>query len=260
MQDNSINDEIETLIRYMDGELSDTENEAIEKALQNDVSLQEHYQYLLAAKRAIRSQGIRQRVAGIQRAYIKERVATETAPIKMAKRRSAFTTFMRVAAVFIIALLGYGVFQYTTISTQMVYDDAYTAYQLPLSRSDEKATDIDALYSAGNDEAVIQAFNEKEVKSQKGYFLAAQSYLHVNNAKAAIAAFQQIEKLNKTSNTKYFVQETDYYLMLAYIKAGRIEEAIAKRDKILSDKQHLFYNKAKAISHTKLMLLHWREK
>ena len=57
MQDNSTNDIMETLIRYMDGEMSTAEQEATEKLLRNDAALQERYQHFLAARQAIRSQG-----------------------------------------------------------------------------------------------------------------------------------------------------------------------------------------------------------
>ena len=32
---------------------------------------------------------------------------------------------------------------------------------------------------------------------------------------------RQVEKLNETDSEKYFDEETDYYLGIAYIKAGR---------------------------------------
>src|SRR4051812_37838689 len=69
MQDNSTT---EMLVRYMDSELNEAERETTEKLLQDDTSLQEQYQYLLAAKRAIKSEGLKQRVQAIQREYIQE--------------------------------------------------------------------------------------------------------------------------------------------------------------------------------------------
>ena len=54
-----------------------------------------------------------------------------------------------------------------------------------------------------------------------------------------------IENLNNNSSEKYFEQETDYYLMLAYIKSGEINQAKRQLDKITSNKQHMFYNNCK---------------
>ena len=88
---------------------------------------------------------------------------------------------------------------------------------------------------------------------------AGQAYLQLNNANAAIHNFQEVENLNSKSTEKYFEQETDYYCMLAYIKAGKIEDAERLLDKIKSNPQHLFYNKAKDISRIQLMMLKWKE-
>ena len=256
MQDNSTT---EMLIRYMDGELDEQQKEATEKMLQGDAALQEQYQYLLAAKKAIRTQGLKQRVAAIHGEYMQEAKGEEKVPASVVKSTPFFTTFMRIAAIFIVAVLGYGAYQYATTTNQVVYDENYISYQLPVNRGSDNGDNVDALYNAGNYNGVINAFNAKGSKNQKDYFVAAQAYLQLNNANAAIDAFKQVQDLNSKSSEKYFEQETDYYLTLAYIKAGKIDDAEKLLNKIESNKQHLFYNKAKDISHTKLMMLKWKE-
>ena len=116
------------------------------------------------------------------------------------------------------------------------------------------------MYNSGSYQKVISAVSLKEHKSQKDYFLAAQSYLQLNDADAAINAFKQVEDINQKTNEKYFVYETDYYLALAYIKAGNIEKAEQQLNKITSNKQHPFYNQAKSITRTKLFILKLKEK
>jgi tetratricopeptide (TPR) repeat protein len=256
MQDNSTT---EVLIRYMDGELNEAEKQAAEKLLQDDVSLQERYQYLLAAKQAIKSQGVRQRVQAIHQEYKQE--VSEPKPIspKVIKHKRSFKTFMRIAAVFIVAVVGYGVFLYVSTTNQSVYNANFISYQFPVTRGGDQADNLGVLYNAGNYDAVIDAFNVKQSKKQKDYFLAGQAYLQLNNANAAIDAFQQVENLNTKGTEKYFEQETDYYLMLAYIKGGKIEKAENLLNKITSNKQHLFYNKTKNISRLKLTILKRKE-
>lgn len=260
MQDNSTPDTTEMLIRYMDGELDAAENARIESLLQTDASAREQYQFFLAAKGIVRSEGLRLRVAGIQRDFIADRNISETTPATNKKRTSFFTPFMNIAAVLVFLLVGYGTFQYLTITSRKVYDDAYISYQLPVNRGEGSTTRIDELYNDGDYKSVINSFNTIRSKTQKDYFLAGLSYLQLNDAKDAVQALEQVEVLNASADKKGYVQQTDYYLMLAYIKAGEISKAEKKLDKIRSDKAHLFYENAGAITHTQLMILKWKEK
>ncbi len=259
MQDNFTNDVIEILTRYMDGELSPAEKEAAEKLLQNDAALRERYQHLLTAKQAIRSQGLKQRVQAVHRQYMLEVAPEEKSEAKVIKGNSFFKTLMRVAAVLLIVIAGYGIFQYVSATNQALYSDAFIAYQLPVNRSSEQSGRLETAYSAGNYTTVINLFNATQNKSQRDYFIAAQAYLQLGNATAAIDAFRQVENMNSRSSDQYFVQETDYYLLLAYIKANKIDPAEKQLDKITANKQHLFYSKAKAISRIRLALLKWKE-
>src|SRR4051794_4947275 len=104
MQDNSTT---EMLIKYMDGELNEAEKESTEKLLHDDASLQERYQYLLAAKRAIKSQGLKQRVQAIHQEYIQEVNNSIKSSPQAIKHSSSFKIFMRIAAVFMVAIVGY---------------------------------------------------------------------------------------------------------------------------------------------------------
>ncbi len=259
MQDNSTDFTADMLIRYMDGEMEATEKEATAKLLQEDAALQERYQYFLAAKRAIRSQRLQQRVQAIHQEYTQAAPPVESSAAKVTKATPLRKRWMRIAALFFLATVGYGVFQYVSTSRQSLYNDNYISYQLPVQRSSEKTGELGALYNEGNYRAVVNTFNQMAQKQQQDYFLAAQAYLRLNEANAAIDAFRQVEQLNHNSREKYFEQETDYYLALAYLKAGTIDLAEQQLNKITANRQHLFYIKASRISRTKLKMLKWKE-
>lgn len=259
MQDNSTNDAMELLISYMDGELDATEKAAAEKLLQEDAALKERFENLKAAKQAIRSQGMKQHIQSLHQQYYTEVQATETTPVKVIKPAFGLKTFMRIAAAFILVVTGYGVYQYTATNNESLYADNYISYQLPVTRGAEQPGDLDALYNANNYPAVIEAVNSKQQKAQRDYFLQGQAYLQTNDVTAAITAFKNVEQLNLTATGKYFIEETDYYLALAYIKAGNIGEAEKQLNKITANKQHMFYNKASEISSMKLTILKWKE-
>lgn len=256
MQDNATT---EMLVRYMDGEMSAAEHAAIEKRLQEDAALQERFQYLLAAKKAIRSQGIKNCVRAIHQEYTQQLNKEAASPAKTISRTLSFKIFMRIAAVFLTAIVGYCVFQYVATTNQSVYNANYIHYQLPVNRGANQTDDLDALFSAGDYKEVITVFNSKSSKNQKDYFLAGQAFLQLNDGNAAIHAFRQVDVLNNRRKEQYFEQETDYYLMLAYIKTNEIDSAESLLDKITSNRRHLFYDKAKNISRIKLTMLKWKE-
>lgn len=259
MQDNSTNNVMELLIKYIDDELDATEKAATEKLLQDDAELRERFENLKVAKRAIKAQGLKQHIQSLHQQYYTQVQAAETTPAKVVRPAFGFKTFMRIAAVFIVIITGYGVYQYTATNNASLYADNYISYQLPVTRGAEQQDNLDALYSANNYAAVIKTVNARQQKTQKDYFLQAQAYLQTNDANAAISAFKNVEQLNSAATDKYFIEETDYYLALAYIKAGNIEEGEKQLNKIKNNKQHMFYSKANEISSTKLMILKWKE-
>ena len=259
MPDNFTNDTTELLIQYMDNELSVTEQETVRRMLANDEKLNEQYQLLLAAKDAIKSQGLKQRVQSIQNEFLTDKNEI-VRPTKVIKANTFFKTFMRVAAIFIFIIAGFGVYEFSSTTNQSVYNQNFVSYQLPVNRGNENADNVSNLYNAGKYADVISIMRLKQQKNQQDYFLAAQSYLQLNQPAEAIINFKAVEDLNNNNTSKYFAEETDYYLMMAYIKAGNIELAKEQLNKILADKNHLFYNKAKKISALQLKVLELKEK
>ncbi|HEX5151149.1 MAG TPA: hypothetical protein VFW07_06850 [Parafilimonas sp.] len=252
MQDNYSD---ENIIQYIDDEMTVDEKQAFEKLLQEDAVLYGRYQFMLAAKQAIRSKGLKEQVGKIHQEYMQSLNRPAVATTHIPRKHSIFKAFMRVAAVLILAVSGYGVFEFGTTNNNSLYESSFIDYQIEVVRGAEQSQQIDSLYNAKNYNAVITAFNAKTQKDQRDYFIAAQSYLHLDKPEEAISAFQQIEKLNAATDSKYFVDETDFYLALAYIKAGRISEAEKQLNTITSNKQHLFYSNAKNISRVKLEIL-----
>ena len=68
-----------------------------------------------------------------------------------------------------------------------------------------------------------------------------------------------MQKVNNGSESKQFADESDYYLALAYIKAGNIDQAQAMLDKIIANPKHMYYAKAKEISNGSLTILKWKQ-
>lgn len=260
MPDNYSNDITDNLVQYLDNEMTDAEKQAFEKLLQQDAVLYERYQFLFIAKQAIRAKGLKEKVSALHKEYIQTQQQSEPEVINISRKSSSFfKNFMRVAAVFIIAIAGYGIFEFSSTNTNAVFNNNFVAYNLPVTRGATDHKLIDSLYNARNYNAVVNAFRITNEKKQEDYFLAAQAYLQLNKTAEAINSLQQVEKMNAESNQQYFIEETDYYLALAYIKAGKINEAQNQLNKITSNKHHLFYDKARNISKLKLEILKLKE-
>lgn len=263
MQDNFTYDEmIEQLVRYADNELSEQESTQMAQMLNNDAALQERYENIINAKKTIRAAGLQQKVAALHNEYfaaIKNENKETKSTAKIIKPSfGAAKIILRIAAVFFIAFVGYGIFQFSTTSNDSVFENNFINYEVSVSRGEHNVTNIESLYKQQNYIGVTKTFEAEIIKTQEDYFLAALSYLKANNATAAINTFKALQQLNNTSDQKYYVQETDYYLALAYIKNGNIEEAQKQLSLITANKQHMFYDKANEISNVTLTILKWK--
>src|SRR6476469_6018947 len=114
----------ENIIQYIDDEMTMDEKQAFEKLLQQDAVLYERYQFMLAAKQAIRSKGLKEQVGKIQEEYIQSlnRPGITTAHIS---RHSFFKTFMRVAAMLIFIVAGYGILEFSTTNNDSLYESSF---------------------------------------------------------------------------------------------------------------------------------------
>ncbi|HRI22730.1 MAG TPA: tetratricopeptide repeat protein [Panacibacter sp.] len=265
MQDNFTPDVIEQLISYLDGELSPEETVSTEKLLQEDPAVKERFDNLVAARSAIKTEGLRQKISRLHQQYYPEVASAqiaenETAKVIKPSFGNSAKIILRIAAVFIFVVAGYAVYEYSTTSNDSVYADNFIKYQLPVSRGEGQAQQsMDSLFSVNNFRGVIEAFKATANKKQKDYFLAALASLETGDSQSAIDNLKNVQQLNSNSTEKYFEQETDYYLALAYIKASNIDEAEKQLNTIKANKQHMFYQKASEISSTKLGILKMKE-
>src|ERR1700712_4923100 len=84
----------EKLVRYLDGELNETEANALRSELENNTAMQQEMDNLLFAKDVIKNYGLKQKVAGIQQSMMQE--LTKAKPIPMV--RNLPKMIMRIAA------------------------------------------------------------------------------------------------------------------------------------------------------------------
>ena len=258
MEDNSTQNLHELLIKYLDKELNEEEQVHVQTLLEEDVEAREMYENILLSRDIVRNAGLRARVKNLQQEYEKsEGIAT---PFEGKVVRGNFSKglrkVIRVAAIVILILAFYSVFRYMNTTNEKVYANNFIAYKLTVSRGEvSNETGIDSLYISGNYDGVVNAVAQQQTPTQKEMFLAGIAYLEKNNANKAIDALKNVQELNKQQHAQLYSEEADYYLLLAYIKAGNIDAAQLQLHLILADKNHAYYQKAKDISSTDLKIL-----
>lgn len=248
---------IEQLNRYLDGELSDADKLAIEQNLQTDAAFKARLQNLVVAREAIKSTGLKNRIADIQRVFKAENAVTETAKVVPMKPRKPIRAMLSAAAAVVVIVAGYTIFQLVATSNQSVYERYYVQYHLPVQRGDETtdATTIDSLYSAGNYNQLASVYATLQQPTQKEHFLAGMAALNVNQPANAVTSFEKLRQVNQQSSDKLFEQESDYYLALAHIKNGNIDAAEKLLQQIKQNPNHLYYKNAAGISKISLKVL-----
>jgi tetratricopeptide (TPR) repeat protein len=255
MNNNYTNSDL--LVQYLDNELSPEEKSELETQLNQNTAMQQELENLTLAKQAIRNYGLKQKVGAIHIEMMKEMTAAEK-PAKTGMVRSIARRTMKIAASLLLVLLGFGVYQYLSVSPDKLFAEKYQPYSLSVSRG---AADTDAMekaYLEKNYTAVISTFTGLSVAAQKESFLAGQAYLATKDYPNAIACFNKVLSLNTAAKTTGFKDDTEYYLALSYLKNKEFKSAYPLFVSIHNNPDHLYNEKVTAGMMRKLKLINWK--
>ncbi len=235
--------ELELLDKYLDGKLTNEERKDLELRITEDEVLKGELEVLQISRDAIRAVGIKNNVKRLHQELITEIRGEEkkVVPINRNNRFIRWTT--GVAASLLLIVASFVAYQYATVDPDKIYAQQFLSYELPVTRSSETTMSvIDASYLSGDYTQVIQHFNTSAQKSNRDYFLAAMSYLYTEEFDKAVALFQiLVDKNNNAPGEKYFEQETDFYLALAYLKVDEIAKCKELFAKIKANSKHLYH-------------------
>ena len=251
--------DLELLDKYLDGELDNTEKRDLERRMQEDPGLKNELEILRISRDAVRTKALRERVKKLHQTLIPEIHADETKVVPIGRKNRFFKVVTGVAASVIIIIASFVVYQYSTVSADKLYAQQFLSYELPVTRSDaDGITTIDSLYLSGSYAKVIEYFNALNQKGVRDYFLTAMSYLHIEKFDEAIALFQHIvDKNNSAAGERYFEQETDFYLSLAYLKTGDFSKCKELFAKMKANPKHIYH---KNVSRKDIWMLEILEK
>ena len=252
--DNSTHDMNELLIRYLDGELSGSEKEQLEKQLNTDKLLQEELQSLQLTRDAVRSYGLKQKVASIHEQMMKE-FSAPVRKINPGKRLIQYS--LAIAASLILIFISIQAYTFFTLSPGKLFSGNYRSYELNTARSSgTEPTTIEKTYQEKKySEVAALAENSTDIEAN---FLGAMSNMELKNISKAIEEYKKAITLNEAANTNIFKDEAEYYLALAYVQNKNYKQALDLMQKIHNNPNHLYHEKISNKFIRKVKWLNWR--
>lgn len=254
MSNNYTNTDV--LIHYLDDELSQEEKQQVENELKVNPDLRQQLEKLSLARQAVKTFGVKQKVASIHAEMMQE-LATKNAT-QPGKLRNLTRSLLRVAASLLVALLGFGVYQYITISSEKLFSATYQPYSLSVSRGPAETGAIEKAYTEKDYPAVLELFAKLQSANQKDNFIAGQTYLALHDYSKAIGCFNNVLSLNAASGATIFKDDAEYYVALSYLGKNEFGRAYPILLNIRNNPQHLYNDKLTDGIMRKLKLLDWK--
>jgi tetratricopeptide (TPR) repeat protein len=256
MNNNNINSD--TLIQYLDNELSQEDKTNVENHLKHDTVMQQELENLTLAKSAIKNYGLKKHVGAIHAEMMGEMFVenASSAPRVIIKRLIKIS--MKVAAAVFIVMLGVGVYQYTIITPDKVFASNYKPYTLSVNRGTVEKDFIEKSFQEKKYSAVITQFEALPEASTKESFLAAIAYMETNNYKNAIAAFNSVLAKNELDKAGVYNDDAQYFLALSYLKNNDIKLATPIFETIHNNANHLYNDKVTSTFIRKLKIINWK--
>lgn len=178
-----------------------------------------HQQFINAAKTATQPQ---------------EAKVVRMSPVKM---------MMRIAAAVVILLASLTAVQYFTSTGSSFYYNLNEGYIVNNTRDGQQASAIIEAYQSGNYKRTIELFEQINNPGNRELFITANSLMQLNNTTRSIELYQQILNNNKTAAQKFYQDEAEYYLAMAYLKNNETDKALPILTQIADDKNHTYHDK-----------------
>lgn len=251
MNDNDTNTAL--LIQYLDGELGSDVRAEVESKIAGDPLLKEELEHLRFAQLAIKSYGVRQKVAGIHAEMMKEELTT-LQPTKTPLRIMVKRVFS-VAASIIIIMGMLSVYEYSTLSSDKLFKANYQSYAVHEMRGEQHSSQLEQLYKQHSMQQVIKKFAEENEPAVDDYFYAGNAYLIEHNPAMAIKTFELLHQKNISMQSHLLEDDAQYYLGMSYLLNNEPRKALPIFNYIHNDQQHLYHDKVGSLFLFKIKLL-----
>ena len=151
-----------------------------------------------------------------------------------------FAMGLRILAVVAVLLILAGIIQYTLIDTESLYRAQYEPFVIEIDRDPATISRLDEPYKNNDHKSLLLEFTVIDPPRGAEHFLVGQTYLSRNRADSAITAFNAQLAANLQATEKPYQHEGEYYLGLAYLKAGKVDSALTLFEKIYRNKSHKY--------------------
>jgi hypothetical protein len=246
------------LIDHLDKNLSADDAMQVEARIRSDKALASEWEFLKMAVEAVELAAIREQVMSTRKSF--EAVSLPAAQPAEGMVRRMYKTALRIAAVLIL-LTGISLFyKYNTVNNDSLYRQYFTDYTLNTSRGQDTPDALEEAYRHQNWNEVMATFNQESGKTSRSYFLAGMASLKLQNYAAAVADFEHILTGNTKSGERYFQDEAEYYLALAYLMDHQTEKGVSLLNLIRANKDHAYYPLAAKIPSTDLKIITLKNK
>lgn len=229
-----LHDNDEILMKYLDGEMDQTEKEMFESQLQTDAELQQKLQSLQVAVASVKQYGTTEKVKSIHSEMMRE-LSSIHEEGKVIPIRRFVKYSLAIAASIIIILVGVNLFTSSQLSSDKLYNEAFVDYDASAVRGNENQTEVAKLYQDHNYASVVEKANAQNL-SQKDSLLVGLSYLKTNKLPKAINWLNAISLQNPTK------QDAEFYLAMSYLKNKNYSEALSLMEQIHSNPYHIYHN------------------
>ncbi len=205
--------------------------------------LQENMEMHRLAVHAIQKHSAAVQVASIHEKYLSKRKEQSQQPVQVVSiQRSRFgVRLASAAAVFAVLLVAAQMF---FVSSNRIYSEAFTEYYANNERGANAPVGgkIAQLFQKGDFKELLSLYRTgKEEYGNREIFMAGYAALVLKDYSTASEQFSTILNKAKTDMNSLFVDESEYYLALAQLRAGKHEEAYQLMRKIYSNPEHTYY-------------------
>ena len=237
--DNSTPGMNEMLIQYLDGELTGTDRDKLERQLNTDANLRQDYEQLVLAREAVRQYGLQQRVAGIHQQMMEE-LKTPVRKINPVNRIIRYS--MAAAAGVVLVIGSIMLYNFFTLSPEKVFAANYHAYETGTLRNENKKelSILEKAYTEKKYGEVVSIVFDRPFITRE-VFLKAMAYMELGNTEKAIEHYKLVIK--ETSGTNMLKEEAEYYLVMAYIRHKQYPLALQQIAEMQEKPDHLYYKK-----------------
>jgi hypothetical protein len=243
----------EILVDYLDKNMSPVTSSQVETMVKENRNAAAELQYLKLAIDTVRLDAIRQQVTTIRESFEKNQIQT-LKPVNGVVHKM-YRISMRVAAIFILVIGIAFLYKYISVNGQSVYEKQFSAYELTSTRGQEKTEPATEAYKNKNWNEVISIYDSEAIHSNKSSFLAGTAQMQQNHFPQAVVIFETLlVSAGKTGNNS-FVEETEYYLSLAYLMNHDTNKAVHLIDRIKANPNHTYYPLASKISYIDLKII-----